>query len=165
MGGLGTYDSFESCGWLARTGSSRGEGRAKNLYLGRGMCPPVPDDGEVIAEGFVRGTPSVSRTWEAAVIDQTLAIPRLEGPCHLSIEIVASTAHSLVDTPAETTLSRRLVRFLDVIEGTLLRADRMDSNSGRVVSITATQRDARDGEPTGVRIIVRRASPDGSARR
>jgi hypothetical protein len=117
----------------------------------------MPGSGEVVSEAFVRGTPSVSRTWSAALIDQTLALPRMQGRCDLTIEIVASTAHSLVDTPAETTLSRRLVRFLDDIEETLLRVDPMDPGAGRLVSISATQRDARPGEPTGVRVVLRRA--------
>lgn len=121
----------------------------------------MSDDGEVVAEAFVRGTPSVSRTWSAALIDQTLGLPRLKGPCHLTIEIVASTAHSLVDTPSETTLSRRLVRFLDDIEETLLRVDPMDPHAGRLVSVMASQRSARPGETTGVRIVLRRAAESG----
>ncbi|HTW55007.1 MAG TPA: hypothetical protein VMG36_00965 [Thermoplasmata archaeon] len=120
--------------------------------------------GEIVAEAFVRGTPSVSRTWSAALIDQTLGLPRLRGPCDLTIEIVASTAHSLVDTPAETTLSRRLARFLDDIEGTLLRTDPMDPEGGRLVSIRAAQRPARDGEATGVRVVLRRAADGGPER-
>lgn len=112
---------------------------------------------DVLGEVFIRGTPSVSRTWGAAMIDQTLEMPTLQGPCHLEIEIVGSTTPSLVDTPSETTLSHRLVRLLDALDGTLLRTDVLDRDRGQLVSISARQRDARPGEPTGVRLVLRRA--------
>ncbi len=103
--------------------------------------------------------PVASKGWGAILIDQTLALPTLSGTCALEVEFVRPGRLVQFEAPGEATLDKLLRRLLDVLEGTVLRTDRMLRSDGELASVEARLRIAKPGERTGIHLVLRELAP------
>jgi hypothetical protein len=92
--------------------------------------------------------------WTSAVIDRTLRMREVTGPCALDVEFVFPAEADRWVMPWERSLDNLLKWLLDALEGTTLRG--AATSGPTIVAIRARQRVARGRERTGARIVFRR---------
>lgn len=165
---VGKGRSFE------RVPEGRNPARFLHTTLAIDVVPsPVTGKRKVMAECFVPGRPQAPRKsrgergppdhWTSQVIDATRRLPQITSPCELDVEFVLSDEKQVWDLGYETDLDKLLKRLLDTLEATVLGPPfpLPQFETGAVFAIHARKRVAGPGEATGVRIVFRKAKPEG----
>jgi hypothetical protein len=122
---------------------------------------------EPLVDRFIQGRPVVPQNalggadprnmWTARVVDETLGLPTLTGAFTLDLEFVLPVKQDAWELPWEVTLDHILKWTLDTLQKTVLNYERLRGAS--LVSVSARTRVAQGDEPTGARLIIRRAAP------
>jgi hypothetical protein len=118
---------------------------------------------KLLAECFIEGRPSVPQAgmgrrsgrdiWSTHVIDGTMALEPITGRCELELEFVLPPDRDSFEQPWERTLESLLKWTLDALEGTILRTG--PAAEGELVAVHARRREAKAGESTGARLVLR----------
>ena len=121
---------------------------------------------EPLVDRFIQGRPVVPQNalgaadprnmWTARVVDETLGLPTLTGAFTLDLEFVLPVKQDSWELPWEITLDHILKWTLDTLQKTVLNYERLGGAS--LVSVSARTRVAQGGEPTGARLLIRRAA-------
>lgn len=123
------------------------------------------DDPDTLIDCFIAGRPVVPRSpmgrrehqdvWTSTVVDQTMRLPGIHGPCHLEVEFVLPAVRDPWEHPWETSLDHLLKWMLDALEATIHLSD--PSSDGEIVAVSARRRIAALEERPGAHLRIRRA--------
>ncbi len=114
-----------------------------------------------VVHAFVEGVPAKKKKargdkqtparWKVAVQAQTAGLAKMDGPCQLDIEFILLGISFPSDHPYGPDLDNLLKSTLDALNETVLSS--VKGKDGAIVDLRARKRKAREGEPTGARII------------
>lgn len=136
--------------------------RRVKVYRPDRCNPPMGRTANLLAEAFVPGNPNpFDKSWSSSVIDRTMVLTPIAGPCELEVEFVLPQERSILDGPLhEQTLDLLLRGLLEGVSETLLRTHEGPmGGKGTLVSVRARRRTAGPREQSGVRILLQSVRP------
>ena len=99
-----------------------------------------------------RGDVQAPSRWSAAVKSATQYLPKVSGRVSMNVKFILPADKYPSDHPYGPDLDNLLKRFLDALGRTVL--SKAEGKDGAVVKLTVSKRKAREGEATGVRMIL-----------
>lgn len=100
----------------------------------------------------VKGNVKAAEKWTHVVEHATKNLPKVKGRISMSVKFVLPADKYPADHPHGPDLDNLLKRFLDALGRTVL--SKAEGKDGAVVKLTVSKRKAREGEATGVRMIL-----------
>lgn len=110
-------------------------------------------EGIPYSKNKVKGDIEAPKRWSATIIRCTRHLPKLHGRVSMTVKFILPKDKYPSDHPHGTDLDNLLKRFQDALGETVL--SETPGKDGAIVKLTASKRQARGGEPTGVNLILK----------
>jgi len=113
---------------------------------------------EVFIEGIpyaqkkVRGDLNAPLMWTKTVVEKTKGLPKIKGPCKMSVSFIFPEDKFPADFPYGPDLDNCLKRLCDALGQTIFSDVR--GTDSAIVDLRASKNKATEGEQTGVRVVI-----------
>jgi len=119
---------------------------------------------EVFIEGIPyaqqkgRGDLNAPLRWTNAVVERTKDLPKIKGPCKMSVLFIFPEDKFPTDFPYGPDLDNCLKRLCDALGQTIF-SDAQGADSA-IVDLRASKRKASEGEQTGASVVIQQLDID-----